>query len=289
MSTEALTIHDTPKLTDATLLLGFSGWMDGGEVSTGTIEYLVQKFEATKVAEIDPVPFYIYNFPGSMEVASLFRPHIKIEGGLVTRFAEPLSLFYCNPDRNVVLLEAREPNLRWRDYAECLFAVATAMSVARVYFVGTVAGLVPHTRDPRVFASASDPDLIPVLKRHGFGLSNYEGPGSFVTSLTVRARERNLPLASLVAEVPAYVQGRNVKCIETMVRKLTAVANLSIDLTELSTASREFEERLNEIVLEREDLAEMIQKMEADYDQQVSESTSNELKEWLERQGIRLN
>lgn len=38
---------------------------------------------AEAVAEIDPEPFYIYNMPGSMEVAAAFRPHVEIEKGLV--------------------------------------------------------------------------------------------------------------------------------------------------------------------------------------------------------------
>lgn len=35
-----LTIHQHPELDDPVLLMGLSGWMDGGNVSTGTIAYL---------------------------------------------------------------------------------------------------------------------------------------------------------------------------------------------------------------------------------------------------------
>ena len=72
-----------PELDNATLVLALSGWMDGGEVSTGTVKRLVDLLQAEPLAEIDPDPFYLYSFPGSMEVAALFRPHIKIEDGLV--------------------------------------------------------------------------------------------------------------------------------------------------------------------------------------------------------------
>ena len=72
-----------PSLENATLVLAFSGWMDGGEVSTGTVRRLVDLLGADQIADIDPEPYYIYNFPGSMEVAALFRPHIEIEEGLV--------------------------------------------------------------------------------------------------------------------------------------------------------------------------------------------------------------
>ena len=73
-----LQVDRCPEYTNGTLVLAFSGWMDGGDVSTGTVERLVDLLEAEPIASIDPEPFYIYNFPGSMEIAALFRPHIKI-------------------------------------------------------------------------------------------------------------------------------------------------------------------------------------------------------------------
>ncbi len=56
---EILDILRTPTLPGATLVLAFSGWMDGGDVSTGTVSRLVSLLEADRIAEIDPEPFYI--------------------------------------------------------------------------------------------------------------------------------------------------------------------------------------------------------------------------------------
>ena len=76
-------LRDCPKLNRATLVLAFTGWMDGGDVSTGTVKRLVHLLEAEPVANIDPEPFYLYNVPGSMEIAALFRPQVEIEDGLI--------------------------------------------------------------------------------------------------------------------------------------------------------------------------------------------------------------
>ncbi len=271
------------------MILGFTGWMDGGEVSTGTVDYFAAKFEAAKIAEIDPSPFYIYNFPGSMEVAALFRPQVEIRDGLIVDFSEPASQFYCSATHRLVLFAGREPNLAWREYAEALFALASQMRVRHMYFVGSVAGTVPHTRDPRVYVSVSDKEMMTAMRRHGLQPSNYEGPGSFITYLTTLARDRGIEMASIVVETPAYVQGRNIRCVETVIRKLVAVADIPLDYSDLTAASREFVERLNEIVEARPDLAELIHRMEEDYDQQASQSASDEIKAWLERQGIRLD
>src|SRR5947209_17338416 len=99
----ALRFLHTPVLEHSTLVLALTGWMDGGDVSTGTVRRLVDLLEAKPVADIDPEPFYIYNFPGSMELAALFRPHVKIEEGRITRLDMPENVFYCHEPANLLL------------------------------------------------------------------------------------------------------------------------------------------------------------------------------------------
>src|SRR5689334_23816479 len=93
---DLLRVGRCPALPDATLVLAFTGWMDGGDVSTGTVRRLVDLLEARRFAEIDPEPFYILNFPGSMELTALFRPHIEIEDGLIKALDMPANTFYSH-------------------------------------------------------------------------------------------------------------------------------------------------------------------------------------------------
>ena len=72
-----------PKLNEATMLLALTGWMDGGFVSTGTVRSLMADREVKEIARINSDPFYIYNFPGSMEIAALFRPTVRYQDGLI--------------------------------------------------------------------------------------------------------------------------------------------------------------------------------------------------------------
>src|SRR5438045_4546895 len=104
---ELLQVRDLRALDGATLVLAFGGWMDGGDVSTGTVRRLVELLGARPVAEIDPEPFYILNFPGSMEMAALFRPAIKIEDGVVTSLEMPANVFYCHEPANLLLFLGR--------------------------------------------------------------------------------------------------------------------------------------------------------------------------------------
>ena len=197
---DILRIRQFPVLEHATLVLSFTGWMDGGDVSTGTVERLVDLLGAKPIAEIDPEPFYIYNFPGSMEIAALFRPHIAIEDGLVKTVNMPTNTFYCHEPADLVLFIGREPNLRWRTFGECIFRFAREVGINRILFVGSFGGSVPHTREPRLHTTCSDAKLLPEMEQYGVRRTAYEGPGSFTSYLMTQAPSVGLPMTSLVAE-----------------------------------------------------------------------------------------
>src|SRR5262245_13994432 len=169
-----LRVHETPRLDGGTLVLAFSGWMDGGDVSTGTVRRLVDLLGARLIAEIDPEPFYLYSFPGSMDVAALFRPHIKIEAGRVASLEMPASSFYCHEPARLILFVGKEPNLGWRSYGACVIDVAHRVGVRRVLFVGSFGGPVPHTREPRLYVTCSDERLLPEMARYGLRRTGYE-------------------------------------------------------------------------------------------------------------------
>jgi len=289
MFDDLVKIYCRPELQDARMVLALSGWMDGGDTSTGTVEYLVNTLGAEEFAEIDSGGFYIYNVPGSMEVSALFRPHTRIEEGLVTTYEEPSNTFFCSAEHNLVLFTGKEPNIGWREYADCILSLAMDLNVTMIYFVGSVAGLVPHTRDPRFYGSVSDEHLKPLLQQYSLRPSDYEGPASIVTGLTVLARERGLGMLTLVAEIPAYLQGRNVTCIAAATRKLAGILGLPVDLDDLQASSEKFQSSLNKTLPDRPELADQIRKMEDDYDKEVLDTEMADLKEWLERQGIRLD
>jgi len=288
MASDKLRIYGGVELRNPRLLMGLTGWMDGGEVSTGTIKVLADKLHARRIAEIDPEGFYIYNSPGAMEVAALFRPHCRIRKGIVREFEFPDNAFFASEKDDVILFSGKEPNLRWVDYADCIFALCGQLHVKSAYFIGSVAGLVPHTRDPTLFCSVSDAQMKPRFEGYGMKFSDYQGPASIITYLTTRAKEHDVEMASIVATIPAYVQGANPKCIVAATRRMAGVLGVHVDLDDLQTAADEFEKKLSEIVQEQPELAENIQKLEQDYDNEVF-SEMGDLKNWLHQKGIRLD
>jgi proteasome assembly chaperone (PAC2) family protein len=274
--TDSLTIYDSPSLEKATLLLAFTGWMDGGDVSTGTVQHLVQLLEARPIAEIDPEPFYVYDIPGSMEVAAMFRPPVTIEGGLIKEFELPSNTFYCHPAGNLVLFIGKEPHLHWRTFGQCIFELTSRLGIRRIVFVGSFGGAVPHTRLPRLYVTCSDPKLLPEMDEYAVRRTGYQGPSSFTTYLMTRAKSVGLDMISLTVEVPGYLQGTNPASIEAVTRRLMKLLRLHLDLAHLRNASTTWELEVSKVVEQNEELAETIHKLEEAYDNELLRSSADQ-------------
>jgi proteasome assembly chaperone (PAC2) family protein len=274
--TSELRIDHCPVLNRATLVLAFTGWMDGGDVSTGTVQRLVDLLGAKRVAEIDPDPFYLFNFPGSMEVAALFRPAIAIKDGLVVSLELPANAFYCHEETNLVLFLGREPNLRWRGFADCVLEFGRRVGVGRMLFVGSFGGAVPHTREPRLHVTCSEGRLLQEMERYGLRRTGYQGPGSFASYLMTRAPAAGVEMVSLAVEIPGYLQGRNPMSIEAVTRRLAKILQVPLELGELRAESTEWELRVSQAIDQDENLAKTVRRLEEAYDDELLRSAGSE-------------
>lgn len=287
MATELLKRFNPPSLTDATMLLALSGWMDGGDVSIGTVQRLVDQLRAKKVAEIDSEAFYIFNFPGAMELAPLFRPHIKIKDGRVRECDLPQNIFYCDQKKNLAFFVGKEPNLKWRTFGECIFSFASQIGVSRIISVGSFCGTVPHTREPRLYASVSNASLKQYLQKSGVRPADYEGPGSFTSYLMTQAGDQGFEMVSLVAEIPSYLQGTNPLSIEAVTRRIALILGLKTDLAALRGVSNEWESQVSKAVGKDPELEEKIRELEKQYDDELLNTPM--APDWLNDEGASSN
>ncbi len=263
---ELIQYQDRRTLSGGTLLLAFSGWMDGGDVSTGTVRRLVDILGAVPSAEIDPEPFYILNVPGPMEIAAMFRPHIEYDDGVLADIQMPENRFFVDEASNLMLFSGKEPHLRWRTFRDCIFEVCRDANIKNILFVGSFGGSVPHTREPRLHVACSHRDMLPGMKKYGVSRTGYSGPGSFVSYLLSQADAADLRMTSLVAEIPGYLTGINPSSILAVTRRLATILGISPDLDELRTASTDWELRVSSAVEEDSELADNVRQLEEDYD-----------------------
>ena len=240
-----LKMYQQPKINNAQMVISFTGWMNGGEVSTGTVDYLKNKLGAQKFAEIKPDPFYILNFPSTMGQSSEFRPHVTVEEGLLKNFSFPKNEFFYHQESNLILFKGKEPHIHWKTFAENIFEIGKQYNLKRIYFIGSVAAATPHTRGIRASCYCSDEILKNLVKNHVIRFTDYEGPGSITTYLTHLAQKRNIEMINFVAEIPVYIQSENPKAIKTLAEKLIKLLNLKINTSDLTKKNLVFEKKIN--------------------------------------------
>ena len=298
-----LNIDRCPVLDNGVMVIGFTGWMNGGNVSIGSVDYLIENFAAEELATIDSDSFYIYSVPATMEISAIFRPHAKIEDGRVTGYEEPCNTFFVSEANNCMMFKGDEPHMNWHKYVDTIFDVAEQSNIGSIYFVGSVTGLVPHTRDPIFYSTISQESLRPAIEHVDSNPTHYQGPSSLASFFIREAEKRNIPMMTLIAGIPPYVQGTNDHCIEVTMEKLQNLTGLNIEMDELSARRIEFSQGLDKILQKRPELQEQIKKLEAIYDDQVeivdeenaddsetpADSDTSEIRSWFDKQGFKFD
>jgi len=302
---ENLTIYETPELQSPRMILGFTGWMDGGRVSTGTVNYLNEKLAAPKFAEIASPEFYILNFPVStipvtvladdtrafvssispMEFSAIFRPHTEIEDGIIRELRFQRNEFRYSKSANLVLFLGEEPHIRWTEYCDCIFAVARQLQVKEVYFVGSVASPIPHTRDPRIRASVANEALKERLRQFDIGFADYQGPGSVVNFLAQRSVDEGMEMSNLVLDVPHYPfldMPTYPKSMLKAISVLSRLLDLELSLSDLIAAADTTEDRLNEVMGENKEFNELVKTLEEAYDSEEAAGSEELLRRLID-------
>ena len=96
-------------------------------------------------------------------------------------------------------------------------------------------------------------------------------------------------MASCVAGIPSYVDGRNVKCIQEITRKLVTILGLKLDLSDLEAEAVKFLANLDKVVKENSRLNEKVRQLEKFYDQEVGSTSEEDVRNWFERQDLEID
>jgi proteasome assembly chaperone (PAC2) family protein len=261
---------DKPRLRHPSMVCGIDGWVNGGEAATGTVQYLVDKLGATKFAEIPITEFHIFQVPGQLSL----RPHVRIEGGILKEHHFPTNEFFywVNPviDNDLIIFLGSEPNMNWEEYAGALLSVAKQFKVDRIYLLGGVLDKVPYAKEPNVSCSCSSLEIRNAMQKYGISGVEYEGPGSFGTTLLHICQDEPVSMVSLVARAAYYPEfkiliPRNPKSIRALVRRLESILHIDLDASELEAQVEEFEGKLDSMVGNNLEFRNYIEKLEQEY------------------------
>jgi proteasome assembly chaperone (PAC2) family protein len=254
---EALKIHELPSLRTPTLVAAFAGWPDAGEVASGSARYLARKLRARRFAEIDPEEFYVFTET---------RPTTIVLAPGQRALEWPSNEFFSwrdpSGERDLVILQGREPNVNWRGYVDAVLGLAERCGVARVVALGGTYDAVSHRGAVNLSGHATTPELRRQLERLGVPFSSYEGPSSIQSALIEAAQRRGIAAASLWGHAPHYVRvSPNLKVSHGVLAALRSWLEVDLDLTELRLAGDQLENRVDEAMNENPELREYVNQL----------------------------
>jgi proteasome assembly chaperone (PAC2) family protein len=285
---DSLTWHsDLPQLRSPILVCAFRGWNDAASSASAALTAVADSFDAEPIAEVDPEEYFDFQAT---------RPTIILSEGQARRIDWPrndlVAVRVPGADRDLVLFDGTEPNLRWRTFSEAIATAADALGVEMVVTLGALVAEVSHTLPVPITGLASDEALVEELDLQR---SSYEGPTGIVGVVHDRCGDLGIASASLWAAVPHYVAAvPNPKAALALLRRLEGLTGIAVDATELEEETAAYEEQIGRAVAANPEIAELVERIEAEQEEALggeeadvpsADSIANEFQRFLRQQG----
>jgi proteasome assembly chaperone (PAC2) family protein len=255
---DALTWNgDLPHLRSPVLVCSFRGWNDAAAAASTALAAVGNSLDGQLIAHLDPEEFFDFQST---------RPTITLDEGQTRRIEWPennlIAVEVPGADRDLVLLDGTEPNLRWRTFSETIATAADALGVEMVITLGALIAEVSHTLPVPITGLASSEELVEELELER---SSYEGPTGIVGVVHDLCRQNGLDSASLWAAVPHYVAAvPNPKAALALLRRLEGLTGIAVEASELEEETADYEEQIGRAVAANPEIEELVQRIEAE-------------------------
>ena len=248
---------DLPHLRSPVLVCAFRGWNDAAAAASTALGAIATSLDAEQIATVDPEDYF--DFQAN-------RPTISLDEGQTRRIDWPennlIAARVPTADRDLVLLDGTEPNLRWRTFSETIATAADALGVDMVVTLGALIAEVAHTLPVPITGLASSQELVDELELER---SSYEGPTGIVGVVHDLCRQAGIQSASLWAAVPHYVAAvPNPKAALALLRRLEGLTGIAVEASELEEETTDYEEQIGRAVAANPEIEELVSRIEAE-------------------------
>jgi predicted ATP-grasp superfamily ATP-dependent carboligase len=191
-------------------------------------------------------------------------------------------------DRDIVLVQGIEPNMRWRGFTNELVSAFSSLHIELVILLGALLADSPHTRPVPVSAAASDTALAAELHVEPV---DYKGPTGIVGVLQQACASAGLSAVSLWAAVPHYVaQPPSPKATLALLHSVEDILDISLPLGELPADARAWERGVDELAEQDAEVAEYVRTLEeakdaTDLPEASGDAIAREFERYLRRRG----
>jgi len=254
---KGITWQELPELNNPILVAGFDGWGNALGVSKALADYLIRKTKARPFARIDPDMFYRYD---------AIRPFITIVEGRLKEFVPPGGEFCVakstTTGRDLVIMNASEPNLQWVRFAEEFFQLCEDLRVETIVSVGSMYDNVLHSE--RVISCVSSDDhLLELLKNRKIHPIHYQGPGSFHSIIQSEAKKKTLNCVSLWCHCPFYLEGiTHFGLLSSITQLISFLGDLDIDTDDLEKSWEKLNERIQKLIESNTKVQDIIKELQ---------------------------
>ncbi|HYH54290.1 MAG TPA: PAC2 family protein [Solirubrobacterales bacterium] len=248
---------DLPHLRAPVMVCAFRGWNDAAAAASTALTAIAASLDADLIARVDPEEYFDFQST---------RPTISMDEGQTRRIDWPENNLFAvripAADRDLVLLDGTEPNLRWRTFSETIATAADALGVEMVVTLGALIAEVSHTLPVPITGLASSSALVDELELEH---SNYEGPTGIVGVVHDLCRQNGIDSASLWAAVPHYVAAvPNPKAALALLRRLEGLTGIAVEASALEEETADYEEQIGRAVAANPEIEELVTRIEAE-------------------------
>ena len=230
-------IHARPNLNSPNML---AAWPGIGNVATIVANYLKRKLNFKPL--------------GQLEASHFFDPiGVTVKDNVVEAPQFPQSNFYYWKNKGggsdiILFIGDDQPSSKGYELANCVLDVGQRFKAKRVYTCAAALTRIHHTEQPGVWGVASSQHLTgDLIKYDLMRAGNLQIAGLNGLLLGV-AKERNIEGICLLGEVPFYATRlQNPIASLAVLKVLTTVLEIDIDLAELAVLAGETMEKMKEM------------------------------------------
>lgn len=273
----ALNWHERPFLNDPIALVAFEGWGDAGESASQAATTFLEHLNSQLIATMDPDEHFDFQ---------VRRPLVEVDSQGTRSISWPRNEIHLvkGKERDLVLVLGEEPHYRWKTFIRELVNALQSLGVRRAVTLGAFIGQVAHTLPVPLVGSATRPDT---LTLHDLLPSGYEGPTGIVGVLNHALGDAGIDVISIWAAVPHYLSNQEYPpAAEALAMKASELVGVTIDIGDLTHASRDFISTVDEALEDNVELLRYVEQLEedADYDLERGDQLVEEIEDFLREQ-----
>ena len=259
-------------------VIAFEGWGDAGESASQAAAAFLEHLETNLIAVIDPDEHFDFQ---------VRRPIVELDKEGIRSITWPRNEIHAArvDGRDVVVVLGEEPHYQWKTFTTELVGALRTLGVTRAVTMGAFIGQVAHTLPVPLVGSATRPDT---LSLHDLLPSGYEGPTGIMGVLNQALGDASIDVISVWAAVPHYLSNQEYPPgTEALAVKAAELIDISLDIGDLTTASRQFLTTVNQAIEGNVELQRYVEQLEedaGDADIERSDRLVSEIEDFLRDQ-----